>query len=255
MTDTKNTEVSAPATTHEALTPSVMTDEKAAALRQPFPPESIGKLPRRTKSGGTIQLDYVGHAATTDRLLQVDPLWTWEPVAFGDDGLPVFDKQGGLWIELTVCGVTRYGYGDAQGKSGPNAVKEAIGDAIRNAAMRFGVALDLWSKEDLDGGEREAGPANPAPQAKPKPAPKVEPPAELAELLDRGLTGESRQEMVDQIIELFEYRKALGWPDDALSLSIGKRGFENLDALANDLGELDDFGKKAYEAARQAVAS
>jgi hypothetical protein len=28
-------------------------------------------------------------------------------------------------------------------------MKEKIGDAIRNAAMRFGVALDLWAKIDL----------------------------------------------------------------------------------------------------------
>jgi hypothetical protein len=42
-----------------------------------------------------------------------------------------------------VCGVTRIGVGD-----GKNA-KERIGDAIRNAAMRFGVALDLWAKENL----------------------------------------------------------------------------------------------------------
>jgi len=28
-------------------------------------------------------------------------------------------------------------------------VKEVIGDALRNAAMRFGCALDLWHKGDL----------------------------------------------------------------------------------------------------------
>jgi hypothetical protein len=118
--------------------------DQAAALREPFPPEKIGKLPR-----GGVVLDFVGHAATTDRLLQVDPEWTWTPVAHDERGLPRLDEHGGLWINLTVCGVTRLGYGDAGTKTGPNAVKEAIGDAIRNAAMRFGVALDLWAKEDL----------------------------------------------------------------------------------------------------------
>ena len=34
------------------------------------------------------------------------------------------------------------GFGSADGKTGPNATKELIGDALRNAAMRFGVALD-----------------------------------------------------------------------------------------------------------------
>jgi hypothetical protein len=104
--------------------------------------------------GGThhknaVHLDYVGHAALTDRLLDCDPNWTWEPFAVSADGLPLMDRNGGLWIRLTVCGVTRNGYGDADGKTGGNAVKEAIGDALRNAAMRFGAALDLWHKGDL----------------------------------------------------------------------------------------------------------
>jgi len=166
-----------------------MTPEQAAALRKPFPSEMIGKLPKIscrdcTDSQGKVcdnhskarcsacnnyittahvDLDYVGHAAATDRLLQVDPEWTWEPVAFGPDGLPVFGN-GGLWIKLTICGVTRMGFGDAGGKSGPNAVKEAIGDAIRNASMRFGVALDLWAKADLhtDRAEQTATESRPA---------------------------------------------------------------------------------------------
>ena len=119
--------------------PEKMTPEKAAALRKPFPRSAIGQLPK-----GGAKLDYVGHAATTDRLLAVDPEWTWEPVAFDANGLPAFSAGKGLWIRLTVCGVTRYGFGDG------TSIKECIGDAIRNAAMRFGVALDLWGKEELE---------------------------------------------------------------------------------------------------------
>jgi hypothetical protein len=127
-----------------------MKPEQSALLRQEFPASVIGKLPK-----GGVFLDYVGHAAVTDRLLAVDPEWTWEPVALDERGLPRFDESGGLWIRLTIAGVTRLGYGDAAGKKGANAVKEAIGDAIRNAAMRFGVALDLWAKEDLSQSTRE----------------------------------------------------------------------------------------------------
>lgn len=119
-----------------------MTPEEQAALRAPFPPELISSIPK-----GGLKLDYVGHADVTDRLLSVDPEWTWEPVGFDSNGTPVISNKG-LWIKLTVCGVTRYGFGDAGEKNGPNAVKEMIGDAIRNAAMRFGVALDLWRKDD-----------------------------------------------------------------------------------------------------------
>jgi hypothetical protein len=95
-----------------------------------------------------VHLDYVGHAALTDRLLDCDPLWNWEPMGVDALGQPAFSNQG-LWIRLTVCGVTRLGFGDAQDKKGPNAIKEMIGDALRNAAMRFGAALDLWHKGDL----------------------------------------------------------------------------------------------------------
>lgn len=152
-------------------------------LREPFPAHLISKLPKPTKAQteavkadfkkgircqlcgswhhpDVVHLDYVGHAALTDRLLDVDPHWSWEPVAFRD-GLPAFDNTGGLWIKLTVCGVTRLGYGHAAAKPGvdPGArEKEVIGDALRNAAMRFGAALDLWHKGDLHADEPEARP-------------------------------------------------------------------------------------------------
>lgn len=116
-----------------------MDAQQAAELRKPFAPNVIGKLPK-----GGAELDYVGHAATTDRLLAVDPSWTWEPLALDEHGLPALDGKRNLWIRLTVCGVTRIGVGDGM------SAKECIGDAIRNAAMRFGVALDLWSKDELE---------------------------------------------------------------------------------------------------------
>ena len=119
-----------------------MNQEQQDALRAAFAKEHIQKLPT-----GGLQLDYVSHAWVTDRLLQVDPTWTWKPVAFTQAGLPLFDVNGGLWIELTVCGVTRYGYGEPQGRDKFDMTKGAIGNAVRNAAMRFGVALDLWAKE------------------------------------------------------------------------------------------------------------
>lgn len=151
-----------------------------AKLREPFPANQVSKLPKETKAqidarkadrnqmvfncavcgghhhGNAVHLDYVGHAALTDRLLDTDIEWTWEPLAFNEKGLPAFDENGGLWLKLTVCGVTRLGYGSADGKSGGDAKKEIIGDGLRNAAMRFGAALDLWHKGDLhadDAGE------------------------------------------------------------------------------------------------------
>ena len=75
---------------------------------------------------------------------------------------------------LTVCGVTRLGYGHAAPKSyGDPGMreKEVIGDALRNAAMRFGAALDLCTRatctfdDEGDAGDkamvRSQPPANP----------------------------------------------------------------------------------------------
>jgi hypothetical protein len=175
------------------------------ALRAPFAENHISKLPKPTKKQteevradfkkgrrcticgawhhpDVVHLDYVGHAALTDRLLDVDLEWDWEPFALDERGLPAFDQFGGLWIKLTVLGKTRPGYGSADGKTGGDAVKETIGDALRNAAMRFGAALDLWHKGDLhaedatngaDQGQSQNGavsPDGPAEKVKREPA-------------------------------------------------------------------------------------
>ena len=121
-----------------------MTPEQSKALRGKMPDNLVSKFP--SNAGANANKEYAGHAAVTDRLLEVDPEWTWK---FLGDGTPVFDDVGGIWIELTVCGVTRIGYGFPERLKGGNAVKEAIGDAIRNAAMRFGVGLEFWFKGDL----------------------------------------------------------------------------------------------------------
>lgn len=131
---------------------------------------SIVKCPQckqKMPQGGHIDLSYVGHAEATNRLLNVDPFWDWEPLTVDERGLPAYDGYRGLWIRLTVCGMTRHGYGHAGDKTGGDAIKEVIGDAIRNAGMRFGMALDLWTTSDLEiiesgGGDTEQG-EQPAP--------------------------------------------------------------------------------------------
>ncbi len=158
-----------------------------AELRKPFDPKSISKLPK-----GNVTLDYVGHAAVTDRLNSVDPTWTWEPMAKDDYGNPLliqttdnFNKPlKGLWIRLTIGGVTRPGFGDGKTE------KEAIGDALRNAAMRFGVALDLWSKDELESNLEHPENKNHKPSQDKTPAtplPPPEPPKTLPDT-DRQLT-------------------------------------------------------------------
>lgn len=158
-------------------------------LRAPFAENQISLLPKPFKKdspkgncsecGGyhglpAAHLKYVGHAALTDRLLDADLFWSWEPLSVTADGQPFFDKTGGLWIKLMICGVERLGYGNAQDSSFKEVgsrEKEIIGDALRNAAMRFGAALDLWHKGDLHLSQEEA-------PAKPQEA-KFQPPASV----------------------------------------------------------------------------
>lgn len=172
-----NDMVTAHADLSEELTPERMQALRNLKgleyLRQPVPNKSICQLPKPTKNqteslkldaslgirctkcGGwhhkaVVHVDYVGHAAITSMLLTADPYWNWKPVAFGQLAAGELDKFGGMWIELTVCGMTRLGYGDAGGKpESADANKERIGDCIRNACMRFGGALELWHKGEL----------------------------------------------------------------------------------------------------------
>lgn len=175
-------------------------------MREPFPPHQISRLPKESRAQiderkanrssaincqvcgswhhrNAVHLDYVGHAALTDRLLDVDPSWAWEPMSLSADGLPVLDPYGGMWIRLTVCGVTRIGYGHAGDKSGGDAIKEVIGDAMRNAAMRFGAALDLWHKGQLHVDDDDATKTGHEPKPKPEPIANGMPPDVLADWL------------------------------------------------------------------------
>jgi hypothetical protein len=134
-------------------------------------PRIVGKLPK-----GGMQLDFVGHADVTKMLIEIDPLWTWEPVAFDADGLPAYRVENGLahmagW--LTVHGVRRLGIGSVAHNK-PDLLKELASDFIRNASMRFGICLSLWTKQEWDDVSSPAPAPKPVPKSSPKTTPKAE---------------------------------------------------------------------------------
>lgn len=238
--------------------------EGLALLREPFPPHHISKLPKPTKAQtkavaddfkkgvrcelcgswhhpDVVHLDYVGHAALTDRLLDTDPEWSWEPCAFTEQGLPAFDPSGGLWIRLTVCGVTRLGYGHAAGKQNqdPGArEKEVIGDALRNAAMRFGAALDLWHKGDLHADEPVAPEADEG-------------------LKDNGNAGEMPDAEWSKLVQLVEATKS---DTNAMCKHYGVKSLRHLDqdqygnALAALKSKLAKMAKEETDAKASTLA-
>ena len=125
--------------------------ERHAALRRlgeewwEPPAELIDTLPK-----GGVQLRYLSHIWVRKALQDADPDWYWEPMGYDSDGQPVIerDSQGnpvGFWIWLHLLGTKMPGYGSVEpGKR--DAVKELIGDSLRNAAMRL-IGGQLWVKE------------------------------------------------------------------------------------------------------------
>lgn len=118
-------------------------------------PKTVSQI---VKNG--VSLDYVGHAEITKILIEIDPLWSWEPVAW-ENGRPATHTQLGkitkrdgtvlefptvsMWGYLTLLGVTRVAVGSVEAHKA-DLDKELVSDFLRNAAMRFGIALDLWTK-------------------------------------------------------------------------------------------------------------
>ena len=212
--------------------PDKTTDRDARwdALTAPFPQDWIEKLPkvlrrddadkgrcensprgRQYSADGhfcngwhsrAVHLDYVGHAGITMRLNDaVGPEnWSWEPYVNTPDGLPGW-KRDEFWIKLTILGVTKIGVGDDS-----SSPKVLIGDALRNAAMRFGVGTYLWSKSDIAGAlaaysepdpsasGAEVPPANPGPETAGAVAVEDTPPS-APEPVDKPMTSRTRGRM------------------------------------------------------------
>lgn len=113
-------------------------------------PSIVQQLPK----GGT-KLDFVGHADITRILIEIDPYWSWEPCGWVN-GRPAIHVENGIatmWGWLTVHGKEMLGVGSVKADK-IDLDKELIGDFLRNASMRFGISLNLWTKNqwaDLDG--------------------------------------------------------------------------------------------------------
>ena len=118
-------------------------------------PQTVSQI---EKNG--VRLDYVGHAEITKILIEIDPEWSWQPVAW-ENGRPATHTQLGkitkrdgtvlefptvsMWGHLTLLGVTRVAVGSVEAHKA-DLDKELVSDFLRNAAMRFGIALALWTK-------------------------------------------------------------------------------------------------------------
>lgn len=140
------------------------------ALRKAFAEGQIGQLPRVTckdcsnkrcsahkytkcKDCGAytspqhIHLPFVAHAIVTDRLNHDAPGWyfTIDTVKDSNDGEHVLAVVGTMHIGDKA--IPEIGEPNVKSFYGTE-LQSAIGNFIRRAAMRFGVAIDLWMKEE-----------------------------------------------------------------------------------------------------------
>jgi hypothetical protein len=134
-------------------------DNLAGIVREYFHPDPE-VISQREVNGH--RLSYVGHAHITRILLDIDPLWSWEPLEIRD-GRPVTHLHNGqihrrdrdsidvptvsLWGRLTIHGVSRIAVGSVDAHK-PDLDKELVSNLIVNGAMRFGIALALWTGDD-----------------------------------------------------------------------------------------------------------
>lgn len=126
---------------------SGLTPEDILKFQSPLPLEyhefrEAGK----NKKGDKVQwLVYMDQQGLIPLLNEIDPNWTWE--------IQRIDiQQGFVWAvgRLTIKGITREGAGgnSPNGKNSPiseDTVKGAETDALKRAALRFGVGLYLRS--------------------------------------------------------------------------------------------------------------
>jgi hypothetical protein len=120
-----------------------MSEDTWRQLARPFPPEKVKQ--KRGQGGRTM--DFISHGLVTERLNDADPSWASRVLAEHTYTDPQTGRLHceGVTIELTVLGVSRVEAGGPQRQDGfANEIKNAYSDALKRAAMRFGVALGMW---------------------------------------------------------------------------------------------------------------
>jgi hypothetical protein len=129
-----------------------MDDALRKKLDKPFPADKV-----KTKPGqGGRKMSYISHGLITERLNDTDPGWSSRHIAThtytGADGSL---HCAGVELAVTIGGVERVESGGPQRASHfTDEIKNAYSDALKRAAMRFGVALGMWETlVDAEGDE------------------------------------------------------------------------------------------------------
>lgn len=110
--------------------------DAAPHLRRPFTAAAVKFKVQATWDGGALIVAYIDARLVIDRLNMVIPD-KWEP-----DYKPV--AEGLMWCYLTVDGITRPDIGTSSGQ-GDSAKKGLVSDALKRAAVQFGIGVSLYA--------------------------------------------------------------------------------------------------------------
>jgi hypothetical protein len=117
-----------------------LTDDDIKKLKRPFPDETIGVKVNNFSKDRTkaMLIQYLQHTDVYDRIEEVDP--TWSCMA----GTPFYiAKVIAVPMKLSIKGVTRENIGEGED------YKSAYSDALKRAAMLFGIGRYLYDAEQV----------------------------------------------------------------------------------------------------------
>lgn len=127
---------------------SSITDENRKHLRRPFTPEAVKfRIDGKPKNGKVRCLTYIDSRLASERLTEVDPDWRAVyhfPISGpGDLGM---GQNLPVVCSLAVKGVVREGAGQrGNGTVDDKHFKSAVSDALKRAAVDFGVGAYLYT--------------------------------------------------------------------------------------------------------------
>lgn len=142
-------------------------EDTLAKLKEPVPEDQVMRRPGpRDRNGNVKELSYVEWHTVADILDAACPDWVHEVKSIQQIGEGVVTT-----VKLTICGVSREGVGVGAANT-DMGIKKSEHDALKRAAVKFGVGRELYKSEAVH--EQEYGTyqgAQPAPYTPGQPPP------------------------------------------------------------------------------------
>ncbi|HEX8456707.1 MAG TPA: Rad52/Rad22 family DNA repair protein [Pyrinomonadaceae bacterium] len=134
-------EHAAATTTSGAVVPLAFTNT-LRTLRQPIDPKYIKTREGwRDRNGNTHMVEYVEWHTVADLLDRVAPTWSHSV-----RGIVQIGDMVAVTAAITIDGVTREGVGTGTADN-ETGIKKAEHDALKRAAIKFGIARELYQRE------------------------------------------------------------------------------------------------------------